>query len=263
MVLGLEARHQDEVSVGGIEELAQVRRGFARKLAHRLVSKGWFVRVGRGRYLLTPSHYGPDAGPEADPLRVGSHLVRPYYFGYGSAAELWGLLLSAGRTYYLASPARAATKIPGPARFRLVHVSPARFFGTTELRRRGTTLVVSDRERTVLDCLQRPELSGGMAGATQVLARAKPTLRWARLARYLRRSGSRSLARRLGYLADHIRPSVRPPQAFLRRLQPGARAPWVPLGSPRSYGRAGRRDPRWRVVLNVPERELFAEADTR
>jgi len=263
VILALEARRQDEVTLDEIEALAHVRRGFARKLAHGLVVKSWLRRVGRGRYLRTPTSYGPDAGPEADPLRIGRHLVRPYYFAYGTAAELWGLSLHPGRTYYLVTPSRTRASVSGAARFHMVRTDPARFFGFADLRRRGETLIVSDRERTVLDCLRRPEYAGGFAGAAQILARAKAKLAWGRLAAYAARLGGRSLQRRLGYLAETLRPSVAPPPAVLARLRPRPADAWVPLGPPRMYGRSGPRDQRWRLLLNVPERELFAEADTQ
>ena len=115
----------------------------------------------------------------------------------------------------------------------------------------------------MIDSLDRPEFAGGVAGACQVLARAKPRLDWPRLSGYLARLGNQSLARRLGYLAERVRPQVRAPAGWASRWRPTGREPWVPLGPPRTYGRAGPRDRRWRIVRNVPDAELFAEADTR
>jgi predicted transcriptional regulator of viral defense system len=263
VVLSLEEEGRDEVTLDSIQKYGRVRRGFARKLAHDLVAKGWLQRVGRGRYLLNPGTYGPDAVPDTDPLRVGSRLVRPYYFGYATAAELRGLLLQPGRVYYLVTPSRTSFRLTHPAHFRVVRVSPRRFFGVGTMERRGETLHVSDPERTVLDCIDRPELSGGMAGAAQVLARAKRHLSWDRLEGYLQKFGNRSLTLRIGFLAERIRPSIRPPSPWLRRLLPSPRQPWVPLGPPRVYGRRGAHDPRWHIVCNVPDQVLFAEADTR
>jgi predicted transcriptional regulator of viral defense system len=261
VVLALEEAGEEEVDLATIERLAHVRRGYARKIAHGLAARHWLERVGRGRYLLNPSGYGPEATPETDPLRIGSHLVRPYYLGYATAAELWGLLLRPGRTYYVVTPTRASVQRGGPATFRLVRVAPGRFFGSTELKRRGLSLQVSDRERTVLDCLERPEFAGGLAGAAQVLASAKPELDWRRLARYLVRFGNLSLVLRLGLLLERVRPSIRPPARWLASIRPAAGEPWVPLGPPGEFGRTGPRDARWRVILNVPEPELLGEAE--
>jgi len=259
VVLTLEEHEQQEVSLDEIERFAKVHRGYARKLAHGLVAKGWFHRLGRGRYLLNPSDYGASAGPESDPLRVGARLVHPYYFGYATAAELHGFLLQPGRTYYIVTPTRTAVHVSGPGRYRIVRRATRSFFGGTALHRRGERLLVSDPERTVLDCLDRPALAGGTAGAVQVFARAKPALDWRRLSSYLERLGHRSLALRVGFLAEEVRPSSPAPRWWTSRFAARSAEPWVPLGPPRLYGRTGRRAPRWHILVNVPARELLVE----
>jgi predicted transcriptional regulator of viral defense system len=261
--LSLEEERKDEISLDTIERYGRVRRGFARKLAHDLVAKGWLQRVGRGRYLLNPGTYGPEAVPDTDPLRIGSRLVQPYYFGYATAAELWGFLLQPGRVYFLVTPTRTSVRVAHTAQFRVIRVTPPRFFGITQMERRGQTLQVSDPERTVLDCTDRPELSGGVAGSAQILARAKRQLSWKRLGIYLEKLGNQSLARRVGFLAEQVRPSMPPPSSWVNTFLPGPEEPWVPLGPPRVYGRRGIRDIRWHIVRNVPDRVLFAEADAQ
>ena len=156
VVLSLEEEGREDLSLQEIRRRARISPGFARKVAHDLVQKGWLQRVGRGRYLLNPSRHGPDAIPDTDPLRVGSRITTPYYFGYATAAELLGLLPQASRVYYVVSPKRGGTIPARFARFRRVTVRPARFFGSEQITRRGQVLFVSDAERTVLDCLSRP-----------------------------------------------------------------------------------------------------------
>ena len=259
IVLSLEAEGKVELTLDELERRAGVRRGFARKLAHDLIAKRWLERVAPGRYLLNPSRRGPEAIPDTDPLRIGARLVRPYYLGYGTAAELWGLLLQAGQVYYVVTTRRIATHPKHVARFRFVRVRPGRFFGRTTRTRRGETISVSDRERTLLDCAQRPDLAGGMGGVAQIAARALPGLDWARLSRYLDRFGERSRARRLGYLLEAVTPTSRLPSDWVRRWSARPADPWTFLGPPRSFGRHGPRDRRWHVVRNVPDTVLFAE----
>ena len=261
VVLSLEAEGESELSLDTIEKRAQVRRGFARKLAHDLVRKGWIQRVGRGRYLLNPSERGPEAVPDADPLRVGSHIVRPYHFGYASAAELWGFLLQVGRVYYIVTPVRTSVRLDHPAQFRFVRSRPDRFFGAQEMTRRGEVLFVSDPERTVIDCVDRPDLSGGLGGVAQIIARAKPRLVWRRLSDYLERLGNRSLSLRVGFLMERVRPTVAPPPSWGTRWCARPDEPWVPLGPPRTFGRRGPHDSRWHIIQNVPDRVLFSEVE--
>lgn len=263
VVLSLEASGRDAVMVSEIRALARVSAPFARKLAHDLDRKGWLQRVRRGVYLVNPGRYGPERMIDTDPLRIGNHLVSPYYFGYGTAAELLGLLPQAGRTYYLVSPTRASWSESRVARFRRVHCSPHRFFGTRTLTRRGETVVVSDQERTVLDCLDRPEFAGGLPGAVKVLASAKPQVDWDRLGRYLTRLANRSLELRLGYLAELVRPEVPVPAAWVRRRLPERSEPYVPLDPSRDAGRRGTRNRRWHVIENLPLAKVLGEVMVR
>jgi len=263
VVLSLEADHEDLVTLAGIQKRAGVSSLFARKLAHDLVRRGWLQRVRRGTYLLNPSRHGPEALPDTDPLRIGSRLLDPYYFGYATAAELHGLFPQASRVYYLVTTERYIAAGHTTARFRVVRTRPARFFGTQSMVRRGETLVVSDPERTILDCLERPEFSGGMAGVVQIFALAKPRLDWPRFASYLDRFGNRSLVLRAGFLAERVRPSVRPPAAWLRACRPRPEESFVPLGPPSTHGRRGPHDARWHVIRNVSDAQLFAEGEIR
>jgi predicted transcriptional regulator of viral defense system len=263
VVLTAEAQRREELDLAAIESTAGVSRAFARKIAHDLTKKGWLQRLGRGRYLLNPADRGPDAIPDRDPLRVGAHLVAPYYFGFATAAELHGLLPELGRTYYVVTPRKGGPFPREPAEFRRAYVRPDQMFGVESLGRRGVELRVSDRERTLLDCLLRPELAGGIVGVARILRSLGSGVRWGRVERYLTKYGRTSLTRRLGYLTDHVAGSPRPPTSVLRRWTPGAGAPFVPLGSVTQWGRSGRRDSRWHIIENLPAETLAAEPGIR
>ncbi len=261
VVLALEAEGTEDLTLAGLRQRAAVSPGFARKIAHELVRKGWLQRVGRGRYLLNPSRHGPDALPDTDPLRLGSRIVSPYYFGFATAAELLGLLPQASRVYYIVSWKRGSSHWPHLAQFRRVTIGPHRFFGIERIERRGVSICVSNQERTVLDCLSRPELSGGLGGVVQILTSAQRTLDWERLDRYLRRLRSRSLALRLAYLADSFLRIAPPPTRWLDRVRARSDEPYIPLGAPKEFGRRGPHDSRWHLIRNIPEARLRAEVD--
>lgn len=263
VVLSLEAERVEELSLDGIQERAGVSRGFARKLAHTLVRKGWLQRVGRGAYLLNPARHGPDAVPDTDPLRFGARIARPYYFGYATAAELLRLLPQASRVYYVVTPVRGGGSIVHAGRFRRVRIPRRMFFGTQLINRRGESLVVSNVERTLVDCLNRPEFSGGLAGVIRMLESARRRIDWGRLERYLDHVGRRALTLRLGFLVEQLPSGPSPPKRWLRRALARAGDPYVPLGAPAEFGRRGPHDPRWHIIRNVPDSLLFSEVDHR
>ena len=263
VVLGLEADGRETVGLPEIRRRARVSPGFARKLAHDLARKGWLQRVRRGLYLVHPGRRGPESTPELDPFRIGSHLASPYYFGYATAAELLGLLPQLGHVYYVVTPTRTQSPAAGPVQFRVVRSAPKFMFGTMALRRRGRTIRVSNIERTLLDCLRRPELAGGVPGVAQMVASAKSRLRWELLSAYARRLGSRSLTWRLGYLAEMVRPDIPVPVDWVRRALPRPTDSFVSLGPPREFGRRGPHERRWHLIVNLPRAHLLGEVEVR
>lgn len=258
VVLTLEAERREDLSVQTIQDAAGISRGHARKIAASLQRKGWIQAVGRGRYLLNSAERGPDALPDTDPLRVGSRITRPYYFAYGTAANLRGLTTQTPRVYLLASPTRRQTKLARPVRFHVVPLAPHKFFGFEETDRRGTRIRISDLEKTVLDCLDRPDLCGGLPGIVHVLTAARPHLSMGRLVEYLGRFKNHSLAQRLGYLLEHAR-LVKPASPYARRLHALIGKSFVPLDPRRPRTPALSYDHRWRIIQNVSDERLFGE----
>jgi predicted transcriptional regulator of viral defense system len=216
-------------------------------------------RLGGGDYLLNPAREGPEAIPETNPYRVGSHLVSPAYFGYGTAANLHGLLTQVFRTCFLVSLVRKKVSISQPTDYRIVHVSQRKFFGSTSIEKYGSWIQVSDLEKTVLDCVDRPAFAGGIPGVVQIISAAKPRLDYQRLRDYAKRVGNRSLVQRLGFFLKLVRPNIAVPpsfEAFLRRLRGDS---FVLLGSPKHFGRTGKLDRQWRVIVNLSDPRLFGE----
>jgi predicted transcriptional regulator of viral defense system len=90
---------------------------------------------------------------------------------------------------------------------------------------------VSDRERTLVDCLDDPSLGGGLRHTTEALATyvERPDVSWRRLVEYGDRLGNRTLFKRLGYIAETlglvddelIEACLRRVSAGTRRLHPG------------------------------------------
>jgi predicted transcriptional regulator of viral defense system len=263
IILGLEADGRETVELAEIRRRARVSPGFARKLAHDLAQKGWLQRIRRGLYLVHPGRRGPESATDLDPLKIGARLATPYYFGYATAAELLGLLPQLGHVYYLVSPVRTQPPKRTPIQFRFVRTEPGRMFGTVTLHRRGELIRVSNVERTLLDCLRRPELAGGVPGVTQMVASGKSRLRWDLIPDYARRLGAHSLTWRLGYLAEQVRPDISVPRQWTSRVRPKPEDPYVPLAPAREFGRRGPHDRRWHVIVNLPRAHLLGEVEVR
>jgi hypothetical protein len=68
----------------------------------------------------------------------------------------------------------------------------------------GYKVMLSDREKTALDCIERPDLAGG-GRSRHDLRNGKSPFDWTKTVTYLERIDSGALARRFGWLTDHVR----------------------------------------------------------
>ena len=155
-----------------------------------------------GRYLLVPPEMGPDALGESNVLALASRIAEPYYFGYGTAAMHYGFTTQRRHVIQLVTPVRTRNRRVLDTEVRIVNPLPRKFFGFGSVDVLGHTVMMSDREKTAIDCIDRPALAGGEGEAATVLATACRRIDWHKTARYLERMSSKSLTRRFGWLAE-------------------------------------------------------------
>lgn len=111
----------------------------------------------------------------------------------------------------------------GEARVRIVNPSANKFFGFEPVDVLGYKVMISDREKTAIDCIDRPDLAGGVGEAATILAAASRRFDWIKVMSYLERIASGAVARRFGWLADHVKADI-PPAIRDRLLQLAARS---------------------------------------
>ena len=194
-----------------------------------------------------------------DALVVGSLLAPEGAAAYGTAMRWrgWTVAAEAGSggssssavTFITAKRKQAMRPALLGVRFELVLVKPGRMFGAELVGVPGLRIRVTDRERTVVDMLDRSDLCGGLPAAVAALEAAWPALDLERLTGYLERFEGGTVPRRLGYLVERL--GLLPPDA-------PALARWrTLLGT--GYSLLERGGPaegpfvrRWRLRVNVP-----------
>ncbi len=113
----------------------------------------------------------------------------------------------------------------------------------------GQEFEVTDREKTLIDALDRPELTGGIWQVAQAMMQSADTLDWQRFEAYLARFASGAVYKRLGYLVENMRPAIPHVQERLTRWQTGLTEGIANLDP--GEQRRGRVTRRWRVRDNV------------
>jgi predicted transcriptional regulator of viral defense system len=172
----------------------------------RLESKGWLERLERGKYMLVPLEAGVDREWSEDPLAIGSFIAPTGAAAYWTAVRHWGWTTQLPRTQFFITAKRRAQShksILGVP-YRFIALRQERIFGIAEEWAGSLPVRVTDRERTLLDILDRPDLAGGIAEVSEALTRGWSEIDPALLTDYVVRFGSGTVPKRLGYLAERL-----------------------------------------------------------
>jgi predicted transcriptional regulator of viral defense system len=222
------------------------------RLLHRLSAKRWLRRLERGKYRLIPLDAGPEAQWAEHEYVISAALVRPYYLGYATALNFYGYGERQPRPVWIATTRRKRTMTVEGVAYRFVTLSEHKFFGYHVVQLLDRPVHIAEREKAIADGFDHPEYCGGVLEVAKGLWLGADELDLTRLIRYSQRLGNRTAMRRLGF--------------WLQRLEMGNQAVFQQLEMPRdrNYARldpagpsSGPTDPRWRLVVNVPERQLL------
>jgi predicted transcriptional regulator of viral defense system len=263
VVLALSERGQRETTRAEIVGLLGVTPKAADHVIESLRHKGWLERASWGEYLLIPAEQGPDALGDSNLLALASRIADPYYIGFGTAAAHYGLTTQHRNVIFVVTPVRLRGREVGESQVRIVNQTESKFFGFEPVDVLGYKVMISDREKTAIDCTDRPALAGGVGEAATILANASRRFDWTKTADYLERIGSGALARRFGWLVDHVKADV-PAEIHDRLLRLAARSRKTWLGPDPARASAVRGaigyDETWRLFVNVTREELHGSA---
>jgi predicted transcriptional regulator of viral defense system len=261
LILHLEREKQMAVTIEDTMDILDCSNNYARQTLHRLKERGWLAGITPGTYELISAERGEHAFPDTNPLFIGSTLVDPYYFSFATAAFFHGLSTQASATVYVATTVRKGRRLltVREKKYRLVVQPDYKFFGAKEVDAYGTQVMMAQPEKTVVDALDRPKYAGDVPEIAAMLWRGRGQLDWRRLVDYALRFRSQALVQRLGYLTDVL--DVRLDSDARRSLLAGFDRGKTYLGRTSRWGTGGDYDATWRVVDNVPERELLAEIE--
>jgi len=243
----VRALAQEKKPIFSSADAARLLGRDARQVLHRLARKRWVLPLTRGLYALVPLDVGV-AGADVFTLHnfvTASLLVEPYYIGFWSALNYHGITEQIPRTTFIATTLAKHPVMVLSQECRFVRLSPRKFFGWQEVEIDRHLVQVSDPEKTVADCLDRPQYCGGIETIARALYFSRDEVKMAEVVSYADRMGNRSILKRLGFILErtglldqyaHLLPESAPAAGFTK-LDPLSR-------------RAGRHDTRWSLLVN-------------
>jgi predicted transcriptional regulator of viral defense system len=188
----------------------------------QFLASGQLKLIFPGVYAVTPLGQNP-ATFIPDPLLVASRLSKDSVIGYHSAFEVLGFTNQAFNQFTYFTAGHRRTRQLGNQTF--VALPPAKrlggkwqSLGVETLRRQGLPIKVTGRERALVDCLNRPQYSGGFEELLNCVA-SLPSLDFALLENYLAALRSPTLYARVGFVLERFAEQFFLDKKLLARLE--------------------------------------------
>jgi predicted transcriptional regulator of viral defense system len=257
LVLSLSEQRRDVVRASEIIEMLG-SEGSARNVIQGLVKKGWLVRLVGGRYMFLPPERGPDNLGENNTLALASAAVEPCYVGWWGAASFYGLTTQRPSSLAVAVLRQRPSREIEGTEVRFVMVKPRKFFGFCKFDVYGRPTTISTAAKTVVDCVDRPDLCGGPAELARIVHGGASEVDPAEMVDDALRMESTALLQRLGFLTDLVGWQI---GNILRdRIHDG-----IPRTARSTFGRAERQDGDvgyvgdWGLYVRARQRDLLAD----
>jgi predicted transcriptional regulator of viral defense system len=223
----------------------------------QLIKSKHLVKVRRGLYEVVPPEQVGSKKPAAEKFLLACKITSPYCLAYHSALEIHGV---ANTAIY------NSVNVASPKQFRKFEYEGVSYrwiprqdlFGTEKTIWVTAPIVVTDKERTVLDCIDRMDLAGGFEEAFKSLS-SMSNVDFDRLYSYAATQRKTILFHKLGFLLsqEQIKDSWHVDDEQLREIK-------KKLSSKIYYFLAhkgtGRLVNEWRLIVpnNIEEMMSFA-----
>lgn len=219
-------------------------------LAHH-EDQGRVLRIRRGLYASVSPGSLPNPS-NVDPHLVAAKLTVDAVLGYHTALEFHGWAYSVYRRFYYLARRKSLPLRFGSNLFRSVQFPKALVrkqredFGVSLSERAGLPVRVTSPERTLVDMLDRPDLSGGWEEIWRSLGSVE-YFDLDQVVEYALLLGNSTTAAKTGFFLERHREALMVEEAHLGPLR--QRRPRQPHYMERSAGKKGRLIREWNLVV--------------
>jgi predicted transcriptional regulator of viral defense system len=182
------------------------KEGAIKELLSDMTRRGLLLRLRKGMYQIIPyeqnsANYLPDWH-----LAVGG-LVKSenYYIGYYSALQIHQLITqpSLKEQVVVSKQQSPSTITLQNVSFQFIYHNSTHFFGAKKTWIDSYHQVLcSDIEKTIIDCLFKPDYAGGIVEVAKAIQIARRQLQYEKLLDYAKQFKSQAVIKRLGFLLE-------------------------------------------------------------
>ena len=177
-----------------------------RELLSDMTRRGLLMRVKRGLYYVIPYEQNAEIFMP-DWHLLAEHLVQDakYYIGYYSALQIHNLITqpSLKEQIVVSRQVRPSTIRVKDVPFQFIYHNEKHFFGTKKIWIDNYNKVVcSDLEKTIVDCLFKPDYAGGIVEIARAVYTSRDKIRYDVLLEYAIKFNSQAVVKRLGFILE-------------------------------------------------------------
>jgi len=184
----------NELDIFTLEEIKSVASGQFKNInsiIENLVQKKLLSRIERGKYCRYSFR---------DENVIGYKLSEDSAIGYWSALNKHGLTEQFPNSIFIQTTKRKADKSVFGVAYKFIQVSKSKITGIEKLGFGNHTYQMTDVEKTIIDCFDLPQYSGGYAELIRAFNQAN--LNSEKMITYCKAINNIAIIKRMGYLAE-------------------------------------------------------------
>jgi len=219
------------------------------ELIRDMIRRGLLMQLKPEVYYIIP--YEQDAATFMPDWHLIPQAVlsdTEHYVGYYSALQIHNLITqpSLKEQIVVARQIKPPTLVIKEITFQFIYHNPAHFFGFKKIWIDDFHKVFcSDLEKTIIDCLFKPDYAGGIVEVARAIYASRADLNFPRLLEYTQKFGSQAVFKRLGFLLELLDISG----AISTELARARTASVVPLDP--ELEKKGKINSRWSILINL------------
>ena len=227
----------------------QAKESTVRELLSDMTKRGLLMRIKDGIYYIIPYEESPETFMP-DWHIIAKYLVKEakHYIGYYSALQIHNLITqpSLKEQIVVNKQIRPSEIKIKEVTFQFIYHNENHFFGEKKIWIDDFNKVsCSDIEKTIIDCLFKPDYAGGIVEVARAIYSTKEKLDYNKLLEYAIKFDSQAVIKRLGYLLELFEIETE----IVKELQKLKSASYVVLDT--ELPKTGKRNSRWSIQQNL------------
>lgn len=215
----------------------------------KLKNKGFLVSIKKGVYFFSPMESGP-AGRNINEWLIPSALFpkKNYYVGYNTMYNYYGFTDQIFQQMFIINTSKQSERKIGKIQFKLIKVFPERMYGLQTIKVKNSEVIVSDKERTLVDLIYYPKPVGGLKKAFDIFTvRAKSNdIDMKKLIKYSALFPILSTKKRIGFILERAGISENELKPLLKTVAGTSLVTFYDTKS-----RKGKIDKKWGIIENA------------